>query len=155
MSHFHAAYSLASLINLLGVFRCGCGIGGCRKRDYFSYKSTYKSNITVHCLEPSLFLFVPEWPYELIESPHGWDPAPLSALDCSCSPVATHEMSINYSNIFDIMSLWFLNIFYWPGSIWAVDRAEYEFSCSDEPKTASGLPSSPKSLKEQKKCYCN
>lgn len=101
MSHFHAAYSLASLINLLGVFRCGCGIGGCRKRDYFSYKSTYKSNITVHCLEPSLFLFVPEWPYELIESPHGWDPAPLSALDCSCSPVATHEMSIDYSNIFE------------------------------------------------------
>lgn len=86
-----AVYSLASLINLLGVFRCGCCICGCKRRRQHGFSLTGQQLSRFLCFIETVFLFVPEWAYEFIESPHAWGAAaPLS--DCSWSPVIKDKL---------------------------------------------------------------
>lgn len=101
-----SVYSLASLINLLSVFRrgrCVCACQNRKKEHGFSLtnKSSFLSSDLYHSLSDTetVFLFVPECAYEFMEAPHAWGAAPPSASDGSWSPAIRHEPSILCSNI--------------------------------------------------------
>ena len=95
----NAEHSLASLINLLGVFRRGCCICGCQKdKGQHGFSLTYSSRLLLFLhLFSMLFTikselqFLPACAYEFRESLHAWDAALLSASDCSWSPAIKHK----------------------------------------------------------------
>lgn len=106
---FCLVHLLASWINLLGVSRRGCWV--CKNKNKNKNKKNnlvsvwqehFSILIIIHCSlsrSETVSLFVPEWAYELIESPHACDAAPLSVSDCSWSPMTKHKLSKISRNI--------------------------------------------------------